>query len=260
LTTDRFGYTNAAYLFDGVSAYINYGNPLALNFSNAYTINAWIAPQAGGNLVQMIVCKEHEYWLALSSSPNPRGTLWAAPASYKSGGSFVWNEYDSQIVIPRGVWTQIAMVYSSTTGTLFVNGAPVASFAVGGPITNSSPGYSMADFRIGARQEPEGPYSYEYFHGGIDDVRVYNRALSASEIQQLYVIESGPRVDLIKAVKPSFSNLTLTTNYQLQVSADLNSWTNQGSAFTATNTSMVYPWYWDVDNWNSLFFRLQVTP
>ena len=72
--------------------------------------------------------------------------------------------------------------------------------------------------------------------------------------------ESGPRVSLIKAVKPAFNNLTLTTNYQLQVSADLNTWTNQGSAFTATNTSMVYPQYWDVDNWNSLFFRLQVSP
>lgn len=70
----------------------------------------------------------------------------------------------------------------------------------------------------------------------------------------------GPIVDLIKAVKPSFSNLTLTTNYQLQVSSDLNNWTNQGSAFTATNTSMIYPQYWDVDNWSQLFFRLQVAP
>ena len=83
---------------------------------------------------------------------------------------------------------------------------------------------------------------------------------SASEVQQLYVYESGPRLNLIRAVKPSFSNLTLTTNYQLQVSGDLSTWTNQGSAFTATNTSMIYPQYWDVENWNELFFRLQVAP
>jgi len=68
------------------------------------------------------------------------------------------------------------------------------------------------------------------------------------------------QISLIKAVKPSFSNLSLGTNYQLQVSSDLNTWTNQGSAFAATNTSMIYPQYWDVDNWNSLFFRLQVSP
>lgn len=70
----------------------------------------------------------------------------------------------------------------------------------------------------------------------------------------------GPKVDLIKAVKPSFANLRVGTKYQLQSSADMKTWTNQGSPFTATNTSMVYPQYWDVDNWNSLFFRLQVGP
>jgi hypothetical protein len=94
----------------------------------------------------------------------------------------------------------------------------------------------------------------------VKDFRIYNRALSVSEVQQLYAIEYGPRVDLLKAVKPSFSHLTLTTNYQMQISADLNTWSNYGAAFTATNTSMVYPQYFDVDNWNSLFFRLQASP
>ena len=71
------------------------------------------------------------------------------------------------------------------------------------------------------------------------------------------VTANAPQVNLVKAVKPSFSSLSLGTDYQLQVSGDLNTWTNQGSVFTATNASMVYPQYWDVDNWNKLFFRLQ---
>jgi hypothetical protein len=70
----------------------------------------------------------------------------------------------------------------------------------------------------------------------------------------------APRVALIKAVKPSLSNLSVGTNYQLQLSGDLSTWTNQGPAFTATNGSMVYPQYWDVDNWNRLFFRVQEVP
>jgi hypothetical protein len=97
-------------------------------------------------------------------------------------------------------------------------------------------------------------------NGDVDDVRIYNRALSPAEVQELYLVESGPRLNLIKALKPSFSNLTLTTNYQLQVSGDLSTWTNQGSSFAATNTSMIYPQYFDVDNWSKLFFRLQVSP
>ena len=73
-------------------------------------------------------------------------------------------------------------------------------------------------------------------------------------------VDASPRVYLIKAVKPAFSDLAVGTNYQMQISGDLSTWTNQGSPFTATNSSMIYPQYWDVDNWNSLFFRLQITP
>ena len=96
------------------------------------------------------------------------------------------------------------------------------------------------------------------FLGAIDDVRIYNRSLSSNEVAQLYAIENSPRVDLIKAVKPTFSYLYVGTNYQLQLSSDMNTWTNQGAAFTATNHSMAYPQYWDLNNWNNLFFRLQV--
>ncbi len=87
-----------------------------------------------------------------------------------------------------------------------------------------------------------------------------NQRILHFNVSGVYALNMGPTVALVKAVKPSFAYLALGTNYQLQVSADLNTWTNQGSAFTATNTSMVYPQYWDVDNWNQLFFRLQVAP
>jgi hypothetical protein len=70
----------------------------------------------------------------------------------------------------------------------------------------------------------------------------------------------GLEVVLIKAVKPSFLNLSLGTNYQTQISTDMRTWTNYGVAFTATNTIMVYPQYFDVDNWNSLFFRVKSVP
>jgi hypothetical protein len=73
-------------------------------------------------------------------------------------------------------------------------------------------------------------------------------------------IQPQPTVALLRAVRPSFSNLNLGKNYQLQVSSDLNTWTNQGATFSATNSSMAYPQYWDVDNWSQLFFRLQVAP
>jgi hypothetical protein len=59
---------------------------------------------------------------------------------------------------------------------------------------------------------------------------------------------------------PTFSDLLIGTNYQLQISGDLNTWTNQGAVFMATNSTMTYPQYWIVNNWSQLFFRLQVAP
>jgi hypothetical protein len=76
----------------------------------------------------------------------------------------------------------------------------------------------------------------------------------------VYGTPSGATVSIVKAVRPSFKNLTLGRNYQLQVSGDMNTWTNQGTAFVATNFNVIYPQYWDVDNWDELFFRLQVAP
>ena len=98
------------------------------------------------------------------------------------------------------------------------------------------------------------------FNGAIDDVRIYDRALSSSEVQQLYLYELTPSVALIKALRPSFRNLALTTNYQLQVSTDMNSWTNYGAAFTPTNETMLYPEYFDVGDWDRLFYRLKTVP
>jgi hypothetical protein len=72
----------------------------------------------------------------------------------------------------------------------------------------------------------------------------------------------GPEwINLRKAVYVDFSNLRLGTNYQLQTSTSLTgTWTNFGSVFTATNSTMNYSNYWNVSDWNQLFFRLQVLP
>ena len=91
-------------------------------------------------------------------------------------------------------------------------------------------------------------------------MRIYNRALSSDEVAELYVIESGPRVDLLKKVQPTFSGLYLGTKHQLQTSGNMSTRTHQGSPFTTTNITMVYPQEWFVDNWNSFYFRLQVSP
>jgi hypothetical protein len=62
------------------------------------------------------------------------------------------------------------------------------------------------------------------------------------------------------AVAPSFAYLLPGTNYQLQVSTDLSTWSNPGPVFTATNANQAYPQPFDVSTSDRLFFRLALAP
>jgi probable HAF family extracellular repeat protein len=65
---------------------------------------------------------------------------------------------------------------------------------------------------------------------------------------------------LQKAVKPVFAGLKVGTNYQVQTTGDHKTWTNQGSAFTATDPRFQSSQYLDVSDWSKLSFRLQIAP
>ena len=90
----------------------------------------------------------------------------------------------------------------------------------------------------------------------IDNFRITNSAIGSPLPQMSLAIAFQPTF----VVQPAFANLILNTNYQLLLSGDLQTWTNQGTAFTATNSSMIYPQYFNVANSKQLFFRLQVSP
>jgi hypothetical protein len=75
--------------------------------------------------------------------------------------------------------------------------------------------------------------------------------------------EQPPLLSLTRGsgvVSPSFSSLSLGTNYQLQVSPDLSTWTNTGPVFTATNASETYAQPFEVGSSPRLFFRLLSAP
>jgi hypothetical protein len=73
----------------------------------------------------------------------------------------------------------------------------------------------------------------------------------------VYELRPLTMVNIHKAVYVDFSNLSTGTNYQLQISSDLYNWTNHGSPFPATNSTMPSSEYWNVENWSQLFFRLE---
>jgi hypothetical protein len=162
-------------------------------------------------------------------------------------------------------WSQIVVVYSdeTTNAQVYFNGQIIPlerTVQEGGDIIGFT--YPSQNFYV---------FDEEYFNPTpgtiafstnnlIDDIRIYNVALSSNEVQQLYAYESPPIINIQKAVYITSGNLWTGSNYQVQVSSDLINWTNQGSVFTATNSSWQSTNYWNVSDWNQLFFRLQLAP
>lgn len=251
LTENRLVEPNKAYSFNGTNKVLASDSALPMG-NSPRTISLWIkVPQSASNPNERpfnygTETTSHANWInVVSGTGTPRNL-----------GTVIFDFYNSGAIstntIAFNAWQHIACTLDgSSVARVYINGniagaAGVAANTTSSGVLNIGDGSGTAVNQAGVV-------------GSIDDVRIYNRALSATEVQQLYEYEAQPSVALIKAVKPSFTNLKLTTNYQLQLSGDLNTWTNHGSPFTATNTSMVYPQYWDVENWGGLFFRLQIS-
>lgn len=251
LTADRWGLTAGAYSFNGTDAGIQIGNQPEFNFKGDFTLSVWVRatkPQLAKYVVgKHSASQPNAYGLGTDDSGRMYAFLHNADSSARPEIRNVGP------VLDDGRWHHLVAVFERSVSLRgYLDGVQIGvSDSITNhtnPLTNA---YPLWVGRIASGQ---------YFSGNIDDVRIYNRALSASELQHLYEFELGARVAMMKAVKPSFLNLSLGTNYQLQVSSDFRTWTNQGSPFMATDKAMVYPQYWDVDNWGELFFRLQIAP
>jgi hypothetical protein len=167
-TTGRSG---AALSFDGVNDYVQVSNPTALKMTSALSLCAWIYPQGpGGKPVEggAIVCKEAEYEVARFVD----GTIQWAFANSNPG----WKWINTGYVAPLNQWTHIAVVYNNGSVTTYADGRQVHTYAGSGPIGSFNP--AINDLRIGGRLQ----YGPQYFNGQMDDVRLYNYPLSASEV------------------------------------------------------------------------------
>jgi hypothetical protein len=91
-----------------------------------------------------------------------------------------WVFLDSNVVLKKFTWTHIASTYNGSRLTVWVNGKNAGSTAVSGrTCSNNNP---MA---VGAKNYPAKGILEAFWDGRLDDIRIYNRALSATEINGL---------------------------------------------------------------------------
>ena len=160
----RFG---SALSFNGSGARVNVNDSASLDLAVGMTLEAWVKPTAVTDW-RTVLLKERPGGLAYalySSSDNNRPM---AEIAASNGG-----DTRGTAGLASGVWTHVATTYDGATLRLYIDGTQVSSRAISGALA-----LSAGALRIGGNA-----VWGEYFSGLIDEVRVYERALSAAEIQ-----------------------------------------------------------------------------
>ncbi len=156
----------------GGSGHVALGNPASLNFAGRITLAAWILPRASDG-IRNIISHGHR------QNPNAETGLRIKNRSYQV---LSWNgaEHVVSVPIPSGdmnSWVHLAGTYDGSAWRLYRNGEKIGS------TVDSVGALAMdADWAIGAR----GTGAERFFDGVIDDVGIWNRALSAEEIGHLH--------------------------------------------------------------------------
>jgi len=159
------------YVFDGVDDYVDVGNAASLNITNAITVSAWVKPtgaHAGGyGGIWDSNAADGRILIVNDGSLLAQFTIGGVAKSITAAVNSV----------PLNVYTNVIFVCDGAEAVFWINGAKQTPTAATGTILTSTQirkigwGHAAATY---------------FFNGSIDEVRIFNRALSATEIKRLY--------------------------------------------------------------------------
>lgn len=189
LTADRKNAANSAYSFNGTSSYIQMPYNSVTRPTSAITVSAWIYTTNNASTAEQRIVSTTEtggYALYLTGSSGNQCIAQQICFIIYQSSSTIQKVQANKSLLANNAWTHIVVTYDASTGilSLFLNGSLTTTNSVGAvPLfyTYSNP------LCIGAEASATNcSSSTAYYSGSIDDVRVYNRVLSASDITGLY--------------------------------------------------------------------------
>ncbi|MEY4330367.1 MAG: hypothetical protein RL609_1115, partial [Bacteroidota bacterium] len=193
LGQDRNGNANSAYYFNGTSAYIELPQFEEYNNSNQISISVWVKilgynsnTDCNSGCAQFIVSRGHDFsagHFKVSIAESPGLTKFDGVVSPASGTGGV----SSNVVrsFPMTNWVHLVLSYNGSAIKLYEDGLLVAqkNYSI-------SIGSTASPVMIGKHFFPS---NFPYFvNGGIDDVALYNRALSDLEVQSIFLAGQAP--------------------------------------------------------------------
>jgi hypothetical protein len=171
------GKTGGGLAFNGTSTFVEVSHGADFDAARSFTLATWVAPaeRATKALIRKGVSTGAAYELGLSDSGFPFAQLKIGTSNLVAQSTAVSSAYP---FTPNSTqWVHLAATYDGSTLKLYIG--KVLKAQVGVP--SSAPAFSNAlPLILGAANGPT-----EYFRGQLDDVRVYRRALSATEIAAL---------------------------------------------------------------------------
>ena len=169
-----------ALTFNGSSQYVSAGNNLQQ--LGAFTISAWVKLAGGGDAAQTIVTRtgSSNYITDYFLYANPGGQF----ALQRSNGS-TYPSILTNNAISVGTWHHVVGVYNNDAGSIYVDGVLQTVTASGGALNSVTVTSGTRTTWIGRTSYPGVNADIYHFNGSIDDVRIYNRALSQAEVTTL---------------------------------------------------------------------------
>lgn len=204
---DRKGVMGGALAFDGVDDHVALATSGPLGFTGAVTLTLWMQPAALLDREQFLVSHgswQHRWKLSITPDEKLRWTI------NTSGGI---TDLDAPEPVQPEAFRFVAATYDGAAMRLFVDGTLAATKAHTGLL-----GTTAHDLLVGQMLPGETAYN---FQGVLDEVRLYNRALSADEIRALYdtytPVEAGaaPLATSLGAPQPNPSASTVRLPFAL---------------------------------------------
>ena len=191
-TTTAIGAVGQALRFNGSTNFVNIGNNSSLEAQLPFTVSVWIKPETVGGAVNMGIVENDNFATSQANYYGFQlqyGIDGGVDIHYGDGTGGLSTDRRSKsgstANLPLNRWHHaVAVVRGATDMTIYINGVDNGGTYSG---TGGSIAYSANSGSIGRGIGG-------FFPGAIDDVRIYNRALSASEVKQLYALGAATKI------------------------------------------------------------------
>lgn len=187
-TTTEPGRIGQALDFDGSDDYVQIPDSSSLDLSSSFSVAMWVKTSSSANTILLEKSNNNSNYLMHMSASNPGGPIFGITGS---------DSVDSVTDINDNNWHHVVGVFDDPNNLLaiYIDGILDNSVSEGATLSANS-----QSLLIGSRS------GIGSFPGSLDDVRIYDRALSADEVERLYQLGATTHINTAITSNPTLED------------------------------------------------------